>query len=54
MIMTAPSTNTRPAVDKVIARGYAEKQRHAIRAVCLDCKRLAALPVNEFMDLLPA
>lgn len=40
--------------DKNIARVYAEKQRHAIRAVCLDRKRLAALPVNEFMDLLPA
>lgn len=52
--MTAPPSNTRPAVDKVIARVCAEKQRHAIRVVCLDRRRRAALPVNEFMDLLPA
>ena len=38
--------------EKNIARVYAEKQRHAIREVCLDRKRLAAMPVNEFLDLL--
>ena len=38
--------------DKNIARVYAEKQRHALRAVCLDRKRLAAMPVNEFVDLM--
>jgi 2-methylcitrate dehydratase len=38
--------------DKNIARVYAEKQRHAIREVCLDRARLAAMPVNEFIDLL--
>ena len=38
--------------EKNIARVYAEKQRGAIRAVCLDRKRLAAMPVNEFLDLL--
>ena len=38
--------------DKNIARVYAEKQRRMIRDVCLDRPRLAAMPVNEFMDLL--
>ena len=37
--------------DRNIARVYAEKQRRALREVCLDRKRLAAMPVNEFMDL---
>jgi 2-methylcitrate dehydratase len=38
--------------DRNIARVYAEKQRRALRAVCLDRKRLAAMPVNEFVDLM--
>jgi 2-methylcitrate dehydratase len=38
--------------DKNVARVFAEKQRRAIRDVCLDRKRLAALPVHEFVDLL--
>ena len=38
--------------DRNIARVYAEKQRRAIRDVCLDRQGLAAMPVNEFMDLL--
>ena len=38
--------------DRNIARIYAEKQRRAIRDVCLDRKRLAAMPVNEFIDTL--
>ncbi len=38
--------------DKNIARVYAEKQRRAIRDICLDRARLAAMPVNEFFDLL--
>ena len=40
--------------DHNIARVYAEKQRRAIRDVCLDRARLAALPVNEFFDMLQA
>ena len=39
-------------LDKNIARVYAEKQRRALRAVCLDRARLAALPVNEFLEML--
>jgi 2-methylcitrate dehydratase PrpD len=35
-----------------IARVFAEKQRRALRDVCLDRKRLAAMPVNEFIDLM--
>jgi len=35
-----------------VARVFAEKQRRAITEVCLDRKRLAAMPVNEFLDLL--
>jgi len=31
---------------------FAEKQRRALRDVCLDRKRLAAMPVNEFIDLM--
>jgi len=38
--------------DRNLARVYAEKQRRAIRDVCLDRARLAALPVNEFFDML--
>jgi 2-methylcitrate dehydratase len=38
--------------DRNIARVYAEKQRRTIRDVCLDRPRLAALPVNEFFDML--
>jgi 2-methylcitrate dehydratase len=38
--------------DRNIARVFAEKQRRAIRDICLDRARLAAMPVNEFMDLL--
>jgi 2-methylcitrate dehydratase len=38
--------------DRNVARVFAEKQRRMIRDVCLDRPRLAALPVNEFMDLL--
>ena len=37
--------------DRNIARVYAEKQRNALREMCLDRKRLAAMPVNEFIDL---
>ncbi len=57
--MSVKPTNTRPAFDKVIekldkdiARVYAEKQRRAIREVCLDGARLAAMQVNEFMEML--
>jgi len=35
-----------------VARIYAEKRRREIIELCLDRKRLSALPVNEFMDLL--
>ena len=35
-----------------LARRFAEKQRAAILDVCGDQKRLEALPVNEFVDLL--
>ena len=38
--------------EKNVARVFAEKQRRAIKDVCLDRKRLAAMPVNEFFDLL--
>ena len=39
-------------LERNVARVFAEKQRRAIREVCLDRKRLAAMPVNEFIDLL--
>jgi 2-methylcitrate dehydratase len=39
--------------DTNIARVYAEKQRRVVREVCLDRARVAAMPVNEFMELLP-
>jgi 2-methylcitrate dehydratase len=35
-----------------VARVFAPKQRDAILAACLEQKRLEAMPVNEFMDLL--
>jgi 2-methylcitrate dehydratase len=35
-----------------LARRFAEKQRAAILALCLDQDRLEATPVNEFVDLL--
>ena len=38
--------------EKNVARVFAEKQRRAIKDVCLDRRRLAAMPVNEFFDLL--
>jgi 2-methylcitrate dehydratase len=38
--------------DRNIARIFAEKQRQALRAVCLDRKRFAAMPVNEFLDMM--
>ena len=40
--------------DRNIARVFANRQRRLIREVCLDRKRLAAMPVSEFMDLLVA
>ena len=38
--------------EKNVARVFAPKQRDAILEACLDQKRLEAMPVNEFMDLL--
>jgi 2-methylcitrate dehydratase len=38
--------------EKNVARVFAEKQRRAIKDVCLDRKRLAAMPFNEFFDLM--
>lgn len=38
--------------ERNVARVFAEKRRRAITIVCLDRERLAALPVNEFLDLL--
>jgi 2-methylcitrate dehydratase len=35
-----------------VARVFAPKQRDAIFHACLDPKRLEAMPVNEFMDLM--
>jgi 2-methylcitrate dehydratase len=35
-----------------LARQFAEKQRNAILDVCMDAKRLEAMPVNEFVDLM--
>ena len=40
--------------ERNVARVFAEKQRRAIKEVCLDQKRLAAMPVNEFFDLMAA
>jgi len=38
--------------EKNVASVFAEKRRRILRDVCLDRARLAALPVNEFIDLL--
>lgn len=38
--------------ERNVARVFAAKQRDAILKACLDPKRLEAMPVNEFMDLL--
>ena len=38
--------------ESAVARVFAPKQRDAIMRLCLDPKRLEALPVNQFMDLL--
>lgn len=38
--------------EKNVARVFAPKQRDRILDVCLDQRRLEAMPVNEFMDLL--
>jgi 2-methylcitrate dehydratase len=38
--------------ERNVARVFAEKQRRAILGACLDRRRLAAMPVNEFIDLL--
>jgi 2-methylcitrate dehydratase len=35
-----------------LARRFPEKQQRAILDVCLDAKRLEAMPVNEFVDLM--
>lgn len=35
-----------------VARMYAEKQRRAIIQLCGNARRMAAMPVHEFMDLL--
>jgi 2-methylcitrate dehydratase len=35
-----------------LGRVYAQKQAGAILDLCLDAKRLAATPVNEFVDLM--
>jgi 2-methylcitrate dehydratase len=37
-----------------LARRFAPKQQQAILALCLDARRLAATPVNEFVDLFAA
>ncbi len=38
--------------ERNVARVFAAKQRGAILEACLDQKRLEAMPVNEFMDLM--
>ncbi|MGH8620574.1 MAG: bifunctional 2-methylcitrate dehydratase/aconitate hydratase [Burkholderiales bacterium] len=38
--------------ERNVARVFAPKQRDAILRACLDQKRLEAMPVNEFMDLM--
>jgi 2-methylcitrate dehydratase len=38
--------------ETAVGRVFAAKRRDAILAACGDAKRLAAMPVNEFMDLL--
>jgi len=38
--------------ERNLARRFPEKQQKAIREVCLDAKRLAQMPVHEFVDLM--
>jgi len=38
--------------ERNVARVFAPKQRDAILHACLDPKRLEAMPVNEFMELM--
>jgi 2-methylcitrate dehydratase PrpD len=38
--------------EKNVARVFAPKQRDAILRACLDQRRLEAMPVNEFVDLM--
>jgi 2-methylcitrate dehydratase len=38
--------------EAAVAKVFAAKRRDAIVSACLDAKRLEAMPVNEFMDLL--
>jgi len=38
--------------ETAVGRVFASKRRDAIMGACLDQKRLEAMPVNEFMDLL--
>jgi 2-methylcitrate dehydratase PrpD len=38
--------------EESVARVFPPKQRDAILEACLDQRRLEAMPVNEFMDLL--
>jgi 2-methylcitrate dehydratase len=35
-----------------LARVFAQKQAQAVLDLCMDPKRLAATPVNEFVDLM--
>ena len=35
-----------------LARRFPAKQSHAVLGLCMDAKRLEAMPVNEFMDML--
>src|SRR5258706_12597567 len=35
-----------------LARRFPAKQQHAILDLCLDAKKLAATPVNEFVDMM--
>jgi 2-methylcitrate dehydratase len=37
--------------EKNVARVFAEKQRRQIVDLCLDRKRVAAMPVNEFINV---
>ncbi|MBI2508964.1 MAG: MmgE/PrpD family protein, partial [Betaproteobacteria bacterium] len=38
--------------ERNVARVFAAKQRDAILKACGDARRLEAMPVNEFMDML--
>lgn len=38
--------------EKSVHHAFAAKQRRAVQEICRDRKRLAAMPVNELMDLL--